>query len=362
MTPHRLPPLTLLAVLLLLAASACTTQAQQSEPGGALDLGTLDFPTSATGEAQEAFLTGVLALHSFWYPEARDHFRRARDLDPAFAMAYWGEAMTHDHPLWNQHDDAAGQAALARLDSVQQMQELEWSDRERRFVAAVRTLFEGEGNIAARRTAYADTMQHLADAHPGDDEAALFSVLAQMSTPGFEFENPEDVVSVAATLEDIYQDRPEHPGVLHYLIHTYDSDTFAPLGLRPARTYAEVAPASAHALHMPSHIFRQLDQWERVAASNEDAYRASVDWQERTDRPLHMRDYHSFSWLMDAYLELDRFDDACTLIEELDEIDAAARERGEDLGRIPSLTGRFEERYRATAEEAGTSTSCEALQ
>lgn len=339
---------------LLLAASACSTQAQQSSSDDALDLGTLDFPTAATGEAEEAFLTGVLALHSFWYPEARDHFRRARELDPRFAMAYWGEAMTHDHPLWNQHDNAAGRAVLARLDSVQQAEELKWSDRERGFVEAVRTLYEGEGDIDARRVAYAEAMQRLADAYPEDDEAAAFSALAQMSTPDFELEDPDDVVPVAAALEALYQHRPDHPGVLHYLIHVYDSETFAPLGRRPARTYAEVAPASSHALHMPSHIFRQLGEWERVAASNEDAYQASVDWQERTDRPLHMRDYHSFSWLMDAYLELDRFDDACALIEELDAIAATARERDEDLGRIPSLLERFQEQY----QEAGASTSC----
>ena len=357
--PYRMPLLAVLLTALLLTASACSTQAQESTPGGELDLGTIDFPTSATGEAQTEFLTGVLALHSFWYPEARDHFRRAQELDPRFAMAYWGEAMTHDHPLWDQHDNAAGRAVIARLDSVQERSGLKWNERERGFVDAIRTLYTGDGDIAARRDAYAAAMQRLADQYPDDDETAVFSALAQMSVADFELESADDVVPVAASLEEIYTRRDRHPGVLHYLIHVYDSETFAPLGMRPARTYANVAPASSHALHMPSHIFRQLGEWEKVVASNQDAYQASVEWQQATDRPLHMRDYHSFSWLMDAYLALERLEDACGLIEEIERIEATARDRGEDLGRLPSLIERFEREYR---DAGGDPASCAPVQ
>ena len=109
-----------------------------------------------------------------------------------------------------------------------------------------------------------------------------------------------------------------HPGALHYLIHVYDTQTFARMGLRQARLYAEIAPASSHALHMPSHIFRHLGMWDEVAASNEDSYEASVEWQERTGRALHMRDFHAMDWLLDAYLRLGRFEDAKGLMDELD--------------------------------------------
>jgi tetratricopeptide (TPR) repeat protein len=339
-----------------------SAQGQSAVPGSDLDLGTIDFPTSATGEAQTEFLTGVLALHSFWYPEARDHFRRAQTLDPQFAMAYWGEAMTHDHPLWDQHDNAAGRAIFTRMDSVQGASGLTWSARERSYVEALRTLYTGEGDIEARRNAYATAMQQLATQYPDDDEAAAFSALAQMSVEDFDLDDAEDVVPIAAQLEELYERHDQHPGILHYLIHVYDSETFAPLGLRPARTYAEVAPASSHALHMPSHIFRQLEQWERVVASNQDAYQASVDWQQRTNRPLHMRDYHSYSWLMDAYLALDRFEDACGLIQELESIIATAEDRGEDVGRMPSLRDRFTEQYDSATEGTSAAGSCAVAQ
>ncbi len=349
------------AFLLLLALTISPAFAQSDAPGGALDLGTIDFPTSASGEAQTEFLTGVLALHSFWYPEARDHFRRARTLDPQFAIAYWGEAMTHDHPLWDQHDNAAGRAVLDEMDTIRAEDGLNWSDREQGYVDAIRTLYTGDGDIEARRTAYADAMQQLAAQYPDDDEAAIFGALARMSVESFDLDDAEDVVPIAASLETLYQRHDRHPGVLHYLIHVYDSETFAPLGLRPARTYAEVAPAASHALHMPSHIFRQLGQWERVVASNQDAYQASVGWQQRTNRPLHMRDYHSYGWLMDAYLALDRFDDACGLIQELESTIATADERGEDLGRMPSLHEHFTEQYTDATDGTSSAGSCEVV-
>ena len=304
-----------------------------AQPQDELTLGTLDFPTSASGEAQTEFLTGVLALHSFWYEEARDHFRRARAIDPQFAMGYWGEAMTHDHPIWEQHEGAEGRAVLEELD---EREGLRWTDRERAYVHAVRTLFEGDGDIAERRRAYADEMLALAQRYPTDVEARVFSALAQMSVPSFDFDSADDVVPVAAELEAVYKEHPQHPGAIHYLIHVYDSDTFAPLGLRPANDYAATAPASSHAIHMPSHIYKELGMWERMAASNEHAYQTSVDWQERTDRPLRLRDYHSFRWMFDAYIELGRYDDAEALIDELERLEAEARRRDEEPGRITS--------------------------
>lgn len=331
-TPHR--PFILILVLLLTAVCA---MAQQPS----LDLGTIDFSTSADGDAQDAFLTGALALHSFWYEEARDHFRKARELDPSFAMAYWGETMTHDHPLWNQHDAEEGRAILRLLD---QQNRVRGTDRELAYVNAVRTLFNGSGGIDDRRRAYADEMSALADQYPDDDEAALFSALAEMSLRSFDFNATYDVEPVAARLEAIYKENPRHPGAIHYLIHVYDSGTFAPLGLRSARDYANIAPASSHALHMPSHIFRELEMWDEMAASNVDAYQASVDWQQQTGRPLRMRDFHALEWLFDAYLELGRLDDAEEIVNDLRALESEAGRDNEDLGRIPSLKERLQRR------------------
>ncbi len=126
-------------------------------------------------------------------------------------------------------------------------------------------------------------MQALVLKYPDDDELVLFEALALMALPEFNRNQPAHVTTIAARLEAIFENNPNHPGVLHYLIHIYDSPAFAQLGLRQADLYADVAPASSHALHMPSHIYRHLGMWEEVVASNEDAWAASVEWQESTE-------------------------------------------------------------------------------
>ncbi len=361
----RLGPAALLVVGLLLGLSAGPTAAQTSTVGSDLDLGTVEFATSGEASAHRAFTTGLLALHSFWYPEARTHFRRAQELQPELAIAYWGEAMTYDHPLWGplgQHDREAGLSVLGRLDSVASARSIAASDRERAYLEAVRTLYDGQGDLAARRRAYLEKMATLAERYPNDEEATIFAALARMSRPDFSLENADHVVAVAAPLEELFTERKNHPGVLHYLIHAYDSDTFARMGLRPARLYADLAPSASHALHMPSHIFRQLQMWEKMAASNVDAYEASVQWQKETGRPLKDRDYHSFHWLMDAYLAMEDFEGACSLIAEIDSLDKLARERGEDLGRIPSVAEEVRSQYRDRTEAVNRSVSCDPLE
>ena len=357
----------LAAALLLLiapAAAAQQTAPQQTAPqqlpppdlpAAASDsadgpaLGTLAFPTSgATEAARQAFRTGVLALHSFWYPEARDRFRRAQRLDPGFAMAYWGEAMTHEHPIWEQHGRDAGRAVFARLDSVRAARggTLDVTAREQAYLDALRTLYsegagDGDDRIDERRAAYAEQMTRLAERFPEDEEATIFAALARMGAPSFDLEQASEVVDVAAPLEELYRKRPKHPGVLHYLIHAYDSETFAPMGRRMARTYAQVAPSSSHALHMPSHIFRELERWEAMAASNVDAYRASVEWQRESNRPLRMRDFHAYRWLFDAYIAQEKYDRAGRLVERLDGLIEQADARGEDPGYMPDLLDRL---------------------
>jgi hypothetical protein len=339
----------LLGLFLLVVLPAAPAAAQQQHPPAdtapAVEtptLGALDFPNSGAAAAQEAFQTGVLALHSFWYPEARDRFQRAQRLDPGFALAYWGEALTHDHPLWEQHDRAAGRAVLARLDSASAAGAVtKTTPREQAYLDAVRALYEGEGALGERRDAYAEAMNRLAEQHPEDEEAAILAALARMSQPRFELEDADEVVRVAAPLEELYRERPEHPGVLHYLIHAYDSKTFAPMGLRMARTYARVAPSSSHALHMPSHIFREMGKWDKMAASNVDAYEASIQWQQATDRPLRMRDFHSYRWLFDAYMAQERYGKTAELVERLDGLIEEARTRGEDPGRMARLAERL---------------------
>jgi len=336
---------------------ACGTAEHDQDQ--AWPLGRIHFPTSGAPAAQAEFELGVLALHSFWYEEARDHFRKARELDPAFAMAYWGEAMTHDAPLQGPRgvqDAKAGQAIFSQLDALQAQGKLQWTAREQGFVDALRPLYRERGSPKGRR-AFATAMEQLAARYPDDDEAVVFAALARMSAArverGFTWDDSAFVEPLAAILEEVYQRRPDHPGVVHYLIHVYDSRTFAHRGLDLARFYARLAPASSHALHMPSHIFRWLGMWEEMAASNEDSYAATVQWQERTGRPLHKRDFHSLDWLLDAYLKLGRLQDAQSLLDELDAVAHQAQQRGEELDLIPYNAIMLKSRYQRVALAVG---------
>ena len=318
--------------------------AQDAEPR----LGAIDFPTSGAPEAQEQFVIGVLALHSFWYDEARYRFLGAQRIDPGFGMAYWGEAMTYDNALGTVpgfDNESVGEAVIARMDRLDAEGKLRWTERERAWAEAVRERFRPGRSPEDRRRAYAGAMDQLALQAPDDDEAAAFAALSFLALPTFDRDSALHVVTVASMLEEIYERNREHPGALHYLIHAYDTPTFAAMGLRQARIYARTAPASSHALHMPSHIFRHLGMWEEVAASNDDAYRASARWQEDTNRPLAARDFHALDWMLAAYVNLGRWDDARGVIDELDRIEAEILGRGEDAGDFPALAAAMRAYY-----------------
>ena len=263
-------------------------------------------------------------------------------------MAYWGEAMSYDNAFQSElglNFEQKGAAVIQRMKELDSQGKLKWTDRERGYFDAVTLRYTPGQDVATNRSNYGQAMDRLVALYPDDDEAIVFSALALMSYPAFDREQATHVVLAAAPLEEVYERNPNHPGVLHYLIHVYDSATFAPMGLRQARLYAKIAPASSHALHMPSHIFKHLGMWEEIAASNEDSYQASVDWQERTGRPLHRRDFHAFDWLLDAYLTLGRLEDAKKLMLELDEIEAEIYRRKEDAGEFPSIARGFRLAY-----------------
>jgi len=269
--------------------------------GQEAQLGQTTFPTSGDATAQDAFLEGLLLLHSFEYADARAAFQAAQQQDPDFAMAYWGEAMTHNHPLWFRQDARAARAALeglaptpeARLASAP-------TAREKDYLRAVHILY-GDGPKEARDDAYAAFMETLAARYPDDLDAHAFHALAILGTShdGRDFRT---YMRAAAIVEDVFAQNPQHPGAAHYLIHSYDDPVHAPLGLRPARVYADIAPSAAHALHMPSHIFTALGMWDRSVEMNERSWQASVDRMAAQDLSIAARSYHALWWL--AYGEL----------------------------------------------------------
>jgi hypothetical protein len=335
----------LLSSIVAAIAPAGSVAADEDEE---LILGTIEFPTTGSPEAQVRFLNGVKALHSFWYEEARDQFSQAQQLDPSFGMAYWGEVMSYDNafgtvaiPDYEQH----GEAALSRVALLDSRGLLEWSEKERGLFEAVKIRFQSGAGIADKRRGYGQAMERLVERYPDDDEIQVFAALALMSFPAFDREQASHVILAAAPLEEIYERNTEHPGVLHYLIHAYDTPAFARLGLRQARRYAAVAQSAPHAVHMPSHIYKHLGMWQEVIDANVASYAISVDWQQKTDRPLHMRDFHTFNWLLEAYLATGLFDEARGLMAELEEIEAEIAARGEDPNHFPTTAARMRQLY-----------------
>lgn len=315
---RRLP---LVLLLLLGALPARPVLAEQAQAAPASSLGRVDFPTTASPAAQAHFLRGVAALHSFWYDEAADAFRAAQKAEPGFALAYWGEALTYDHPIWGEQDLDAARAVLQRLaPTAAERAARAGNEKEKAWLATVEALY-GEGEKDARARAYAEALQKVHERWPDDLEAASFYALSligpALTGNGAPLGAPRErlLIRAAAILEEEFDRNPEHPGVVHYLIHAYDDPTHAPLGLRAARIYARVAPDAHHALHMPSHIFVQLGQWDRVAASNEEAWAASVAWTERRGLAVEKRDFHSLSWLAYAYLQQGRYGKARETLE-----------------------------------------------
>lgn len=271
----RMRQLIRLAVILLSTSSLFAQHAghpASDAPATAADVGTVAFANSGAAAAQEPFIRGLALLHNFEYPQAAEAFRAAQTIDPRFAMAYWGEAMTYTHPIWFQQDRDAARAALQRLaPTAAARRELAKTERERAYMDAIEILY-GEGEKRARDLRYADAMAALHARFPDDVDATAFYALALLGT-AHEGRDFAIYMRAAALLEEVFPANQRHPGVLHYLIHSYDDSVHAPLGMRAARLYGGVAPNAGHALHMTSHIFVALGLWDDVL----DANRRAID-------------------------------------------------------------------------------------
>jgi len=291
------------ALLVSFALALAEPSAAWSQTGG---LGSVSFPNSGARRAQTAFLRGLALLHSFEYDDAADAFREAQRADSAFAMAYWGEALTYDHPLWGSQDSTAARAVLARLAATPEERIARGgSARERAYLGAVEALY-GPGGIKERHQAYEREMALVRDAHPSDLEAACLHALALLTIRAGPKADLRTSVRAAAIVEDVLRRNPTHPGATHYLIHAYDDPVLAPLGLPVARRYARIAPRAEHALHMPSHIFVHLGLWDDMVASNEAAWTASKAWVKRKGLPNAELDLHAAAWLHYGYLQQGR--------------------------------------------------------
>lgn len=272
------------------------------------ELGSVHFPISANPAAQRQFDRALAMLHSFWYEELEGAFGEVHRLDPSAGMAWWGVAMSLWHPLWDPPPDAValqkGQDALQQAQSAGPL-----TERERAYIKALGRFYADPGRVdhATRAGAYAQAMESVHRSYPEDLEATAFWALALLATASPSDRSHTNQLRAADLLEQVARAEPNHPGVVHYLIHAYDSPGLAARGLRDAFCYSQLAPAVPHALHMPSHIFTRLGMWERAIESNREAAKVARDYAKRVgmrgawDEELHAADYLTY-----AYLQLGR--------------------------------------------------------
>lgn len=292
----------------LLFAGAPSSHINPYGDGLGEQFGKVSFANSGAPAVQADFLQAMALLHDFEYPAAAAAFRRAQATDPGFAMAYWGEAMTFNHPLWAQQDLKAARAALEKLapDAAARRAKAK-TDREKAYLDAVEILY-GDGSKAERDFRYANAMAKVHEAYPDDVDACAFYGLSILGTAHAGRDLPT-YMRAASVLEEAWSNHQEHPGLVHYLIHSYDDPTHAPLGLRAARIYSRIAPDAGHAQHMCSHIFLALGMWQETVQANLAAI-AAADRMRKAQSRNPVRCGHYPSWLSYAYLQLGKVNDA----------------------------------------------------
>jgi len=294
-----------IVVACFVASAAAVADAQTG-------VGEVHFSNSGSPVAQDSFLAGLAQLHNFEYAAAAELFRKAQQTDPGFALAYWGEAMTFNHPVWMEQDRDAARKVLDRLAPTTEARLAKApTPREKDYLRAVDILY-GDGEKFARDFAYADAMAELSKKYPDDVDAAAFHALSLLGTAhaGRDFRT---YMRAAAILEPLFPTHPAHPGIAHYLIHSYDDPVHAPLGLRAARAYSKIAPSAGHAQHMCSHIFVAMGMWDDVVAANEAAV-AVVDRGRAAHGHGPSACGHYNFWLEYGYLQQGRYADAKKLV------------------------------------------------
>jgi len=292
------------ASTIVLVFAGCVTAVAQhdhhTEGAPPAKLGAVRFENSCKPEVQDTFTRGVALLHSFWYDEAERQFRVVAEKDPACGMAWWGVGMSVWHPLWepngpNPDKLKVGQEAMQKAHAAGAR-----SEREKSFIAAL-TMFYADAEKTPhldRVLAYERAMKELHAKFPADDEATAFYALSLLGSAG---SLPPDKtykrqIEAGEMLEPLAARAPEHPGLEHYIIHSYDYPTLAARALNAARRYAKIAPDAPHALHMPSHIFTRMGLWQDSIESNL-ASAAAARKNGLTGDELHALDYLEFAYL-----------------------------------------------------------------
>ena len=318
---------------------------QMDHPMGPDDnIGHVHFPISCGADAQTKFDRGVALLHSFWYEKAVEVFTRIATEHPNCAIAYWGIAMTYDHPLWEKPNAEALKSGLSAVERGRAVTSA--PQREKDYLDAVATFYTDYAKIdhLTRVLAYEKAMEQLHQKYPTDREAGVFYSLALIASA--QALPPDKTYSREKKAGDILNNvlaaEPQHPGVIHYLIHAYDSPPLAPMALNAARAYAKIAPGVPHALHMPSHIFTRLGLWQESISSNivsENAakkFAADMKMDGAWDEQLHAMDYLEY-----AYLQSGEDTHAKAVLDELQQIKKVSPQNFKVLYAFAAIPARY---------------------
>jgi hypothetical protein len=274
----------------------CATAAGVEE-----NFGTVDFPNSCKADVQSDFSRAVAILHSFQYERARNEFEKVTQDDPGCAMSYWGIAMTYWHPLWGPPGEEALEKGTAAAEKAASLNAK--TARERDYIAAINAYYHDgqQHNPQERAVAYEQAMETTSRTYPKDVEAQCFYALSLDAAALPSDTTYANQKKAGAILEKVFKDHPNHPGAAHYIIHSYDYPEVASKALPAARRYADIAPAAAHALHMPAHIFTRLGLWEDSIHSNLASIAAAKQalgrGQEGMGDELHARGFLSYAYL-----------------------------------------------------------------
>ncbi len=265
--------------------------------------GKLEFKISQTGSIAEQFNLGVKLLHSFEYDEAEKVFAKIIDSSPECAMAYWGVAMANFHPLWTAPTEAELKKGLKAVELAKKINDPD--ARGKKYIEAIGSFYSGWENAdhKTRCLRFEKSMEELHTGFPDDIEASIFYALSLVAAADPTDKTFSKQKKAGELLTSLYRLAPDHPGIIHYIIHTYDSPELAHLALEAARRYASVAPSSAHALHMPSHIFTRLGLWKECILSNQASVSSAICYAQAIgiaghwDEELHGHDYLEYAYL-----------------------------------------------------------------
>jgi tetratricopeptide (TPR) repeat protein len=289
------------------------------------EVGSVHFSTSCRADLAGSFNRAVALLHSFQYEQTRQAFTEIASQDPQCAMAQWGVAMSHYHGLWDNGDTAAGRVALNKAKQIA-TSNAKTTPRESAYIDALAEIYrEDDKDTHAHGQAFEQKMAAVQAAYPQDDEAAIFHALTLAITAPKTDKTFANQRKCGEILEPIFAKQPHHPGIAHYIIHCYDNPVLAEKGLGAARVYAKIAPASAHANHMPSHLFTRVGSWDESISSNmksaELAATAEVTSKngEARDQRLHALDYLEY-----AYLQSGRVNKAKAVWDEMNSLPLAS--------------------------------------